>query len=259
MKEILEILKLDGAITRENYAKIKKILTPDMLEQPILNNVMLIDYIMLKDFASECNRRNFVEYVFSLEEVSDNTKLNLYMKMLLFGVESCFTNPNRDHDSNFCSVAYLKVGKNFNKQIFKESRDLASIFSKFVPFLSAKCQKGLDAKRKAIAKKIMLNGLVSENYEQVIDASSNKRGIEDIVKYLMQSENYGTIIKLFEDNIFEINSDNFSLIMNTVICETIHKKKTVEARYNAKQTKHFLVCFRNVLTNKLNEQKNKTR
>ena len=81
MREILEILKEDGAITRENYKKIKKNLTPDMLEQVIFNKFTLIDYIMLKDFDSAYNRRDFVEYIFSLEEVSDTAKLNTYLKM----------------------------------------------------------------------------------------------------------------------------------------------------------------------------------
>lgn len=259
MREILEILKEDGAITRENYKKIKKNLTPDMLEQVIFNKFTLIDYIMLKDFDSAYNRRDFVEYIFSLEEVSDTAKLNTYLKMLLLGVESCFIEPNRNYDPNLCSVAYLKVGKRFDKQVFRDSRDLALIFSKFVPSLATTHQKGIDAKRKAIAKKIILNGLVSENYEQIINPDSNKRGIEDIIKYLMISENYGTILKLFEDKIFEVNEDNYELINSTIINEYINKKFDSNTRYNKDDTKEHIIRIQKVLENNLIQYKNKTK
>ena len=86
--------------------KLKKMLTPEMLEQIIFNNFTLIDYIMLKDFESEYDRHNFIEYIFSLKEVSDNTKLNIYLKMLLFEVDSCFININKEYDSNLLSVRY---------------------------------------------------------------------------------------------------------------------------------------------------------
>lgn len=257
MKEILEILKTEGTITRENYKKIKKLITPDMLEQIIFNDFMLIDYIMMKDFDSEYNRRDFIEFVFNMEEVSDNTKLNIYLKMLLFGVESCFVNPNRDFDSNFCSIAYLRVGKHFNKQVFRESRDLALLFSKFAPFLATTRQKGIDAKRKTIAKKIILNGLVSENYEQIIDPTSNKRGIEEIVRYLMKSENYGTILKLFEDKIFEVNEDNYRVIIDVIVEENLNKQKTSNTRYNNEQLKQFCERILKVLENNLFEYSNK--
>lgn len=259
MKNILEILNSEYTITRQNYKKLKKVLFPEMLEQKILNNLLLIDYIMLKDFESEYDRRDFIQKVFRSDKVSDETKLKIYVKILSFGVESCFINPNRDYDENFRTIAYLKPGKQFNKAVFKESRELAILFSKFVSFLANKRQKGLDAKRKTIAKTIMLNGLISENYEQIINPTSNKRGIEDIVKYLMRSENYGTILKLFEDKIFEVNENNYELITNTIINEFINKENDYNTRYNTEQTKEFIIDLQNVLKNNFVQYRNRTK
>jgi len=257
MKNILSILSLEYTITRENYKKIKKMLFSEMLEQKILNDFTLIDYIMLKDFESEYDRRDFIQKVFKMDKVSDETKLNIYIRILSLGVESCFTNPNRDYDENFRTIAYLKPGKQFNKLVFKESRELAILFSKFVPFLANKRQKGVDAKRKTIAKTIMLNGLVKENYEQLINPNSNKRGIEDIVKYLVQSENYGTILKIFEEKIFGVNEDNYQLIINAFLKELQNKSKGYETGYNNEEVKEFINQLLKIIESNLNEQKNK--
>lgn len=256
MKNILLILNSEYTITRENYKKIKKILFPEMLEQKILNNLSLIDYIMLKDFESEYDRRDFIQKMFRSDKVGDETKLKVYIRILSLGVESCFINPNRDYDENFRTVAYLKPGKQFNKAVFKESRELALLFSKFAPSLANKKQKGVDAKRKTIAKTIMLNGLVKENYEQLINHNSNKRGIEDIVKYLVQSENYGTLLKIFQERIFEVNEDNYQLIINTFLKEIQNKSKGYDTRYNNEQVKMFFNELLKTIGNNLNQQKN---
>ena len=255
MKNILLILNSEYTITRENYKKLKKILFPDILEQKILDNLLLIDYIMLKDFESEYDRRDFIQKLFKSDEVSDGVKLNIYLKMLSLGIQSCFIKPNRDYDDNFRTVAYLKLGNHFNKSVFKESEELALMFSKFVPFLANKRQKGVDAKRKTIAKTIMLNGLVSENYEQVINPDSSKRGIEDIVKYLVQSENYGTIIKIFEDKIFEVNEENYQLIINAFIKESQKERSGYEIRYNQEQVKIFFNQLLDVIEDNLNKNR----
>lgn len=255
MKNILLILNSDYTITRENYKKLKKILLPEMVEQKILDNLLLIDYIMLKDFESEYDRRDFIQKVFKSDKVSDEIKLGIYLKMLSLGIESCFINSNREYDENFRTIAYLKLGKQFNNAVFKDSRELAILFSKFVPFLANKRQKGVDAKRKTIAKTIMLNGLVKENYEQLINPNSNKRGIEDIVGYLVKSENYGTIIKIFNDNIFEINEENYQLIINAFIKEVNNKCSGYEIRYNKEQVKAFFNQLLNIIETNLNKNR----
>lgn len=255
MKNILLILNSDYTITRENYKKLKKILFPEMLEEKIVDNLLLIDYIMLKDFESEYDRRDFIQKVFKTDKVSDEVKLNIYLKMLTLGIESCFIKPNRDYDENFRTVAYLKLGNQFNKVVFKESRELALMFSRFAPFLANKRQKGIDAKRKTIAKTIMLNGLVKENYEQLINPNSDKRGIEDIVKYLVRSENYGTIIRLFEDKIFEVNEDNYQLIINAFIKELNNERRSYEIRYNKGQVKDFFNQLLYVIETNLNKNR----
>ena len=253
MKNILLILNSDYTITRENYKKLKKVLLPEMLEKNILEDLLLIDYIMLKDFESEYDRRDFIQKVFKSDLISDKVKLNIYLKMLSLGIESCFIKPNRDYDENFRTVAYLKPGNNFNKAVFKDSKELAIMFSQFVPSLANKKQKGVEAKRKTIAKSIMLNGLVKENYEQVINPNSNKRGIEDIIKYLVRSENYGTIIRIFKDKIFEVNEDNYQLIINAFIKELNNERSSYETRYNKEQVKEFFNQLLEVIESNLNK------
>ena len=255
MKNILLILNSDYTITRENYKKLKKILFPEILEQKIVDNISLIDYIMLKDFESEYDRRDFIQKVFKSDKVSDTVKLNIYLNMLSLGIESCFNKPNREYDENFRTIAYLKIGNQFNKEVFKTSKELALMFSMFVPSLANKRQKGVEAKRKTIAKTIMLNGLVKENYEQVINENSAKRGIEDIVRYLVKSENYGTIIRMFEDNIFEVNEDNYQLIINAFIKEARNERSSYDVRYNSEQVKVFFNQLLNVIEINLNKQR----
>lgn len=257
MKNILLILNSEHTITRENYKKLKKLLFPEFLEQKVLDDLSLVDYIMLKDFDSEYDRRDFIQRLFKSDQVSDETKLKIYLKMLSLGFHSCFINPNRDYDENFRTIAYLKPGAKFNKEIFQNSKELSIMFAKFVPFLANKKQKGIDAKRKTIAKTIMLNGLVKENYEQIININSNKRGIEDIVKYLVRSENYGTIIRIFEDRIFEVNEDNYQLIINSFLSELKKERSSYEIRYNQKQVSDFFNQLQNVL--EINLSKNKTK
>ena len=102
----------------------------------------------------------------------------------------------------------------------------------------------------------MLNGLVKENYEQLINPNSEKRGIEDIVKYLIQSENYGTLLKIFQERIFEVNEDNYQLIINTFLKEIQNKSKGYDTRYNNEQIKVFFYELLKIIQNNLNEQKN---
>lgn len=253
MKNILLILNSEYTITRENYKKLKKTMFLELLEHKVIDNLLLIDYIMLKDFESEYDRRDFVQRLFKTDQVSDYTKLNIYLKILSLGIISCFTKANSDYDENFRTVAYLKPGRQFDKEIFQNSRELSLMFSKFVPYLANKKQKGVDAKRKTIAKNIILNGLVKENYEQIININSDKRGIEDIVKYLIRSENYGTIIRLFKDGIFEVNEDNYQLIINTFIKELKNERTGYEIRYNSEQVKDFFKQLLNVMEINLNK------
>ena len=103
MKEILSILSSSYTITRENYKKLKKIMLIEMVEEEIIKDFYLINYIMIKDFESEYDRRDFIQKVFKCKKVSDNTKLKIYLKILSLGVESCFINPNRQYDESCTS------------------------------------------------------------------------------------------------------------------------------------------------------------
>jgi hypothetical protein len=197
-----------------------------------INRENIVDVILMRHMEACDIKARFFNHLIYSKSVDDNNKIKIVVDVI-----KDFLNSNKKENiSKEFTVAKrvierISINTNINREAFRKSKYLAEVFKELVSSFDVDGKYNYYANKRDLGIKLLIKGLVSPDYEQVIDKNSKEDGLGTIISKLVGIEYYGRIIKFIDSGHSNFNKKDYLKILKYSI-EAMPRSKIDGIEFN---------------------------
>jgi hypothetical protein len=200
-----------------------------------LDKENIVDIILSHPMEGYYIKQIFINYLLNQDSVDNDNKIEAIIILL----KEFLASDKKDK----CPFSYMLVKavidniKNdtpIDRKAFRESQELAIIFKELVESFDSVGMRSFKPNKKRVGIMLLTQGLVSSDYEQVIDKDSTEDGLKTIITKLVSIESYGTIRIILNNENSDIDEKDYMRILKYSIEAFPHQTQ----HYHEDEYKH---------------------
>jgi hypothetical protein len=190
------------------------------------NSTSILDLILATKTDSHWNERKVLNYLFKNNFINDDKKLKITIEIYknFLGKNFC------RYSQQYLVMSNIVFDSNINREIFQNSKELSLIFKKIIESFDNIDNSMIRTQYKSLGIKLLNYGLVSLDYEKIIDSNSSNDGLKKIITKLVDIENYGVIKRLMYNKYYTFDKSTYFRLLKYSI-DAINKKGNISSDY----------------------------